>query len=394
MKEVKYTPVQGIANALLLNASFIDNPGLMNGKMGIAIYFFHLARQTNHPIYEDYAGELIDEIYEEINVNTPAGFENGLAGIGWGIEHLVQEGFIEAESDEVLEEFDNRIFKELIYNAPDEVGILNGIVGLGVYFLKRVQNSASGNEKIPTLTNKQTLIHLIDELERRLTIEEIEKLFNRDTQCSREGKQQVFDTSQSENFDLLWDFPVMIWFLSNMYQEDIFNVKVEKIIRRLTGPVILEGNFPKQQNRRLLMAVALEELKNCAMFSSNYQTGKTQSGKGLQNLEQIETTIRKLFVDINRETIKTELFSNNTGLRYGVRGIEMVYRKLYQLTGKKIFKEEALYWQKECTGNKEPDNGFAGFTFENQANAFGLLEGLAGIGLMSLLARQFNHLNQ
>ena len=54
----------------------------MNGKMGIAIYFFHLSRETNNQIYEDYAGELVDEIYEEITSYTPVGFENGLAGIG------------------------------------------------------------------------------------------------------------------------------------------------------------------------------------------------------------------------------------------------------------------------------------------------------------------------
>lgn len=131
---------QRIINSLLLNASFIGNPGLMHGKMGISIYFYHLARQTQNKVYEDYAGELIDEIYEEITINTPAGFENGLAGIGWGIEYLVQNNFIEADTDEVLEEFDNRIFKELIYNTPQEIGLLNGIIGLGAYFLKRVQN--------------------------------------------------------------------------------------------------------------------------------------------------------------------------------------------------------------------------------------------------------------
>ncbi len=77
-----------IINTLLLNASFIDNIGLMHGKMGISIFFFHLSRKTGKQIYEDYAGELIDEIYDDINTSTPVDFENGLAGIGWGIEYL------------------------------------------------------------------------------------------------------------------------------------------------------------------------------------------------------------------------------------------------------------------------------------------------------------------
>ena len=35
-----------IVNALLLNSGFIDNIGLLHGKMGISIFFFHLARKT------------------------------------------------------------------------------------------------------------------------------------------------------------------------------------------------------------------------------------------------------------------------------------------------------------------------------------------------------------
>jgi hypothetical protein len=43
-------------NHLLLHASFIDNLGLMSGKMGIAICFYHLSRKTRSEIHENYAG--------------------------------------------------------------------------------------------------------------------------------------------------------------------------------------------------------------------------------------------------------------------------------------------------------------------------------------------------
>ena len=36
---------QKIITALLLNASFIDNLGLVHGKMGISILFYHLPRK-------------------------------------------------------------------------------------------------------------------------------------------------------------------------------------------------------------------------------------------------------------------------------------------------------------------------------------------------------------
>ena len=107
-----------IANILLLNASFINNLGLLNGKMGISICFYHLAQKYNNEIYEAYAGKLIDEIYNEISLNIHVDFENGLAGIGWGIEYLTHQGFINANTDKVLEEFDEAIeFVRLRYRC-------------------------------------------------------------------------------------------------------------------------------------------------------------------------------------------------------------------------------------------------------------------------------------
>lgn len=90
--------VHRIANVLLLNASFTDNIGLLNGKMGISIFFYRYGRYTGNKIFTDYAGELIDEIYEEINTNTGLDFANGLTGIGWGIEYLVENRFIDADT--------------------------------------------------------------------------------------------------------------------------------------------------------------------------------------------------------------------------------------------------------------------------------------------------------
>ncbi len=52
--------LQPLINPLLLNASFIDNIGLMHGKMGISAFPFHLARSMRNKVFEEYAGELID----------------------------------------------------------------------------------------------------------------------------------------------------------------------------------------------------------------------------------------------------------------------------------------------------------------------------------------------
>jgi lantibiotic modifying enzyme len=379
---------QNTINTLLLNSSFINNLGLMHGKMGISIFFFHLARQTKNKIYEDYAGELIDEIYEEITDNTPVDFENGLAGIGWGIEYLVQNKFIEADTDEVLEEFDNLIFKELIYNTPKEIGLLTGIVGIGAYFLKRVQpaipkgkNLASNDEKIITLTNKQTLIHLIDEIERQtqdfsvailetVTISQALELSN--NQALKHLNPETKETIKSKPyFDITWNYPVLLWFLSELYKQNILNSKVEKIIQRLLEPLSYKTNLPKLQSNRLLLALALTKL---------WQTLEHSDNQTLELLN-VETITSDLFLGLNRETIKSEILPNNSTIKHGTSGIAWVYKYLFELTKNKQFKQEMEHWavQSKDIGFEEKINSNLGDSTNHNKTAFGLLEGKVGM---------------
>ncbi|MFV0269565.1 MAG: lanthionine synthetase LanC family protein [Draconibacterium sp.] len=366
-----------LTNALLLNASFIDNLGLMHGKMGIAIFFFHLARETKNSIYEDYAGELIDEIYEEITSTVPIDFENGLVGIGWGIEYLVQNGFIDADTDEVLEEFDNRIFKKFIDQTPTELNLLNGLIGIGAYFLKRIQNPQSNDENIQTLINKQTLIHLIDEFDQRTQdisglIAEPQAISNNIKQDQTEetttNSLQTTGAKAPPHFDLLWDYSVLLWFLGELHQQNIFNFKVEKIIERLIAPLTNDTNLLKRHSSRLLLALALTKL---------HQTIEPTKHSNCQTISN------KFLSGICRETILAELPFNNATVRCGSSGIAWVYLQLHLLSGDESYRQEFLYWQQKTNEyGFQDDNGFAGFSFENEANAFGLLEGLAGVGLL------------
>jgi len=410
--ETTFTNEQSIINTLLLNSSFIDHLGLMHGKMGISIFFFHLARKTKNQIYEDYAGELIDEIYEEITVNTPIDFENGLAGIGWGIEHLVQNGFIEADTDEVLTEFDNRIFKWLIYNTPHDIGLLNGLLGIGAYLLERIQNAQSNDEKISTLVNKQTLIHLIDELDRKTqriseVIAEPRTAPNRIKQSQTISNVHSKETngiqeSTTPRFDLIWNYPVLLWFLTEVYVQNTFNFKVEKIINRLIAPLTNDNNLPKFHGNRLLLALALIKLHQTLetnlqsssshfKLPSNVQTKETIDPKGTivinsNYLEQIQSLSKKLLAGICRETIIVEIPAHNTSIQYGSSGIAWIYWQLYEYTNQESFKHESLIWKEKIVDKMGLSNDQKDNMGKNGKNAFGLLEGIAGQTFISRIS--------
>ena len=270
--------LQPLINTLLLNASFIDNIGLMHGKMGISVYFFHLARSTRNKVYEEYAGELIDEIYEEIIVNTPVNFENGLAGIGWGIEYLVQNGFIEADTDEVLE-----------------------------------------------------------------------------------------------------DYPVILWFLAELYGQNIFSFKVEKIIQRFIGKLSQENNLPKLHSNRLLLALALTRL---GKITNAHQITHEHSGNRALNQSGIESLINNLLIKINRNTIDSELPPGDATIRHGTSGIAWIYNQLHRLEGGSHFKNEMGYWNNKLSLHKDKDSLLTRH-YTGGENTLGILEGPAGIMLLA-----------
>lgn len=172
LKQKMDTHLQRIVNVLLLNASFIPNHGLLNGKMGIAIFIYHYARYTKNAIYTCYAGELIDEIYEEINKNTPIDFADGLTGIGWGIEYLAKNGFVEADTDKALAEIDATISQVITEGVWDNL-TLQHLADCGYYFISRLKEKDSG--KI-LFNKKHNLLLLLSECERNFVFKGLEKV--------------------------------------------------------------------------------------------------------------------------------------------------------------------------------------------------------------------------
>lgn len=126
-----------IADYQLLNGSFCTDLGIFNGKTGIALFFFYYARYTRISWYEDFAGELLDEIVNELSVDTPISFSNGLCGIGWGIEYLRWQKFVEGNTDEILVDLDRIIMERDVRRILD-YSFETGLYGIVSYVMSRL----------------------------------------------------------------------------------------------------------------------------------------------------------------------------------------------------------------------------------------------------------------
>jgi len=172
--------IKSIAETLTKSNEEVLSPGLLYGKMGIVVYFFHYARYTGDKSYKDYAIVLMKNIKEQLLQQHVINYADGLAGIGAAVEYLAQNNFVKVNTNEVLEEFDKKIFLETVYGERTNASLFTGLSGLGRYFLFRIAGNYANDNHIGTLNNKMSLIHITDTLERMchtLTEKENEDIF-------------------------------------------------------------------------------------------------------------------------------------------------------------------------------------------------------------------------
>lgn len=139
--------IKQITDCQILNGGFCLNPSLLEGKMGIALFFFFQARYTHNNWYEDFAGELLDDICDNLHIGLPITFADGLCGIGWGIELMKRLNFIEGDTDDILCDIDRKIMERDVRRMSD-MTFEYGLEGIAIYVRSRI-------DSVRTIKNNQ-----------------------------------------------------------------------------------------------------------------------------------------------------------------------------------------------------------------------------------------------
>ena len=132
--------IKDIADKEILTSLFKNDYSLMNGQMGCAIFFALLSRVIENHWYEDFAGELLNNICQNITNKMSVDFAHGLCGIGWGIEFLKYWGFIEGDTDEILSEIDVAVMERDVRRIND-ASLETGLLGIHAYVTSRVNTT-------------------------------------------------------------------------------------------------------------------------------------------------------------------------------------------------------------------------------------------------------------
>ena len=110
-----------IANSIAANVQKMKGPGLLDGQMGAVVFLYHYARYSDHSVYSDLADLMLDEIsYIQLAQYKQLSFSNGLSGIGWSINHLSKEQFLNVD-DALMNFFDDSLVRGIKASIDEDM---------------------------------------------------------------------------------------------------------------------------------------------------------------------------------------------------------------------------------------------------------------------------------
>ncbi|WP_423127970.1 lanthionine synthetase LanC family protein [Gaoshiqia sp. Z1-71] len=281
-----------ILEEFLSNKSIgIQSTGLFHGKMGLAVFYYHLSKVENCKENENKADEFIDSIYEALNsANVSPDFENGAAGIGWGIEYLTQNGFLEADTDEVLEEVDNRVYKHIVFEENLPINVGNGLLGYAFYILKRLESCHN-----PALSRllEMLLIEIVNKV-----VVLVDK--------------QLLKFSEPSGFNLFWELPLTLLVFGKVLEKGIYSNKIYQLLKELT-PVICTL-FPLLHSNRAYLLLGLHAVN---------KHWKLPHWKEHADILASNTSLLSI--------LNTEFYDKNIFLRNGMSGAFLIAQTVSEL---------------------------------------------------------------
>jgi hypothetical protein len=120
--------------------SSISSFGLQSGLSKYVMIMFSISRYLDDPVLKNKGFQLMEAISANLSLKTSISLKDGLPEIGWTVEWLKQYKFLKCNTDLILEDIDDIIYKVVINSAFDETDIIENILSCGVYYLKRYKS--------------------------------------------------------------------------------------------------------------------------------------------------------------------------------------------------------------------------------------------------------------
>lgn len=361
--------------------------GLLSGLTGILLVLLDCYNSSPRLIGKQKIREYLNRTFDiiEKSESLMCTYCDGLAGYGCFLIKLKQSEIFRSgkkedlelliQIDELLNEADEILENQIdVFMSYDERDILHGLIGLGIYFLER------GNYK---LVDK-----IIDYLKEN-SFREGDQVFWKKYDKHKTLKTVIDMGTAHGNSSVLY-------FLSKVLSRNPTNEKVKKLIKEnlnfhlknvQTLNETIYSYFPT--------IIDANDFENKTYVAKNSRLGWCYGDLGVFNtilnaaivtdeIEIINDVVNKL-ENVAKRRLEIETSVSDAGFCHGTSGNSIIFKNIYNLTGKNIFLDASEYWIEETLKFKlkEINQAFKiGYSFpivDSDEQNFSLLEGLCGV---------------
>lgn len=261
--------------------------GLLNGRMGLCLYWYQQSREYSNALYEKKASQILDEVIRNIGNFTGAGFEDGLVGILMSINYLIEEKYIDGNAQTIFSDVNDKLFQYAYFRGIDPVKEDDSnylhLIWICIYFCKSIRSNALSKENTDII--KRFVIEGVNTLEKAI----------------RDNSVLLKPTAGFRPFSYL--LPHLLYFIKEMYAIDVYTYKLDMFCLELSKK--LQYNLPIEYGHRFMLYTSIKKLTK--------EVGVLP--KGFQEVEKI------LFCMINENTLLQEFRCFDLNLRQGLSGL-------------------------------------------------------------------------
>lgn len=329
-EEIKtFSRLDRINHVLLINGSAIKDVTLGYGKCGFALYFFYLFKKTGNLMYKKLADQLLDEMSEGIDLRIPIELATGFTGMGCTVEYLAQSNFIDADTDDILEAFDQRVERIFRNEYCGETALCH----IFYYLVMRYSNINAGRNAEIENSLSALLRHSLMLIDRNLSA------------------SPQLGNDELDKFELLWNLPLTLLAVQRLQQLSFDLESLNRLNEKLHRAASYFLNSDIHPLNKWYLSVVLNRVS-------------AGSCVPIWRLRDIE-------------------LPEQLDLQHGVAGV-LLLTSLFD-DSDQIVKQELITRLTDAEFDKE--SPFAGYKLPETSNRFyklGLLEGVAGIGFSQL----------
>ncbi len=373
MKTVENKIVE-ITNTLLKTS--VNKCGF-EGCRGTALFLLLYSISNDSEVIHDRSIELIEQELSYFNNHIDnLSFWTGISGLGWYCNAIIKR-YIDLEYDSGFDVLDEMLVKYML-NCNDfdifKYDYLHGSLGIGHYYLSESKETA--------------LVALVEKIQE--TSIDDNQIMGKKWKSNTKHKKEYWDY----NISLSHGMSSIIVMLSKIYQKGI---EQEKCARLIEGAVnyILSQKLPKGRYNSIFPNFALESMENLLSSRLAWCYGDLGIAVALWHASQAlgrkdwEQEVRDIMLHASKRRNLQENGVIDACFCHGTSGIAHIFNRMYHYTGMPECKEDADIWIEITLEMAKFEEGASEYKtrhgedkgFENE---YGLLEGIAGIGLALL----------